>query len=206
VWDWVQNLLPLLLLFTIIASIRRRREMQETMLSADELALAPLGRRLGAGALDAAPILVALALVSYWWNREEAAGEPLFGVRSQLAALGSVVLYLLHTTVSEVASARTLGKLVFGLRVVSLDGTRPSAGALLTRNLLRLIDLALGFFPLVLLVYSPLRQRAGDVAAGTLVVLNKRGDEPAAEEPVELAQGEPVGTKEKAAEPVEVGD
>jgi len=116
------------------------------------------------------------------------------------------VLYLLHTTVSEVASARTLGKLVFGLRVVSLDGTRPSAGALLTRNLLRLIDLALGFFPLVLLVYSPLRQRAGDVAAGTLVVLNKRGDEPAAEEPVELAQGEPVGTKEKAAEPVEVGD
>jgi uncharacterized RDD family membrane protein YckC len=206
VWDWVQNLLPLLLLFTIIASIRRRRQMQETMLSAGELALAPFGRRLGAGAVDAAPVLVAAGLTYYWGKQEEAAGEPLFGIRSQTAVLASVVLYMLHTSVSEIASARTLGKLIFGLRVASLDGRRPSAGALLTRNLLRLIDLALGFFPLVLLLYSPLRQRAGDVAAGTLVVLNKQGDEPAADAPVEPAAGEAVAAKEKAAEPVEVGD
>jgi uncharacterized RDD family membrane protein YckC len=206
VWEWVQNLLPLLLLFTIIASIRRRQQMQETILSADELALAPLGRRLGAGLVDALPVLVASVLVSYWWKQEEAANEPLFGLRSQLVSLASVVLYLLHTSLSEIAFARTVGKMIFGLRVVSLDGARPSAGALLTRNLLRLIDLALVFFPLVLLLYSPLRQRAGDVAAGTLVVLNKQGDEPAADEPVEPAAAGAVTTKEKATEPVEVGD
>jgi len=72
----------------VIASIRRRREMQETMLSADELALAPLGRRLGAGALDAAPILVALALVSYWWTicfgkrRATGTSSPIVSTRS----------------------------------------------------------------------------------------------------------------------------
>jgi uncharacterized RDD family membrane protein YckC len=206
VWDWVQNLLPLLLLFTIIASIRRRQQMQETMLSADELALAPFGRRLGAGAVDAAPVLVAAGVVYYLLKREEAAGEPFFGLRPQLVTLVSVVLYLLHTSVSEIASARTLGKLIFGLRVVSLDGGRPSGGALLTRNLLRLIDLAMAFFPLVLVVYSPLRQRAGDVAAGTLVVLNRRGEEPASDEPSELRDAQTTGAQEKAAEPVEVGD
>jgi uncharacterized RDD family membrane protein YckC len=63
--------------------------------------------------------------------------------------------------------------LCFGLRVVGLDGGRARPGALLTRNLLRVIDLSVFFFPLVLVLYSPLRQRAGDVAAGTLVVLNK---------------------------------
>jgi uncharacterized RDD family membrane protein YckC len=207
VWDWLQNLLPLLLLFTIIASLRKRGEMQETMRSADELALAPFGRRLGAGAVDAAPVLVATALAYYWAKREEAAGEPLFGVRSQLTVLAAVVLYLLHTSVSEIVSARTLGKLLFGLRVAALDGGRPTAGALLTRNLLRLIDLAMGFFPLILLLYSPLRQRAGDVAAGTLVVLNRRGEEPVTDELVADDAGEVTHTaREKAAEPVEVGD
>ena len=49
-------------------------------------------------------------------------------------------------------------------------------------------------FPLVLVLYSPLRQRAGDVAAGTLVVLSKPGAE------AEGAEGE----KERSERPAEV--
>ena len=74
--------------------------------------------------------------------------------------------------------------------MVGLDGQRPGPGPLLTRNLLRIIDLLIAFFPLVLVLYSPLRQRAGDVAAGTLVVLSKAAAEAGAvEEAKEKAEG-----------------
>lgn len=191
VWQWLQSLLPVLLLFTIISSLRRRREMQETMQAADPLPLAPFGRRLLAGTIDSVPVIAAAVLLVVWEKRAELAGEPFFTARSQVALLAGLAAYLLHTAVSEVAFGRTIGKVVCGLRVVGLQGERPTVGALLTRNVLRLIDLSMMFFPLVLVLYSPLRQRAGDVAAGTLVVLNKPRTEPA------LAEAEPASPPAK---------
>ena len=201
-WEWLQSLMPVLLLFTIIASLRRRREMQETMQAADRLPLAPFGRRLLAGAIDAAPVFAAAAVVFAWEKRAEATGAPMFGTPSQVVLLAGLLAYLLHTAASEMAFGRTLGKLCCGLRVVGLDGERPTPGALLTRNLLRLIDLLMMFFPLVLVLYSPLRQRAGDVAAGTLVVLNKPGIDPVPDE--DGAGVASAGAKREPAEPVEL--
>ena len=80
-------------------------------------------------------------------------------------------IYLLHTTVLEMIFARSLGKLLVGTRVAALDGSRPSPGAILVRNILRLVDIILVFIPL-LFVFSTLRQRLGDMAAGTIVVIN----------------------------------
>jgi uncharacterized RDD family membrane protein YckC len=80
------------------------------------------------------------------------------------------IFYILYTTVIEAVAGRSLGKMLLGLRVIGLDGQPASAGALVTRNVLRLIEVGLFFFPLLLLPFLPLRQRAGDVAAGTLVV------------------------------------
>ena len=204
--EWLQGLLPVLLLFTIISSLRRRREMQETMQEADQLPLAPFGRRLLAGAIDAIPFFAAVGVVVVWERNAERAGDPMFEPRSQVVALVGLIVYLLHTAVSEVAFGRTIGKVVCGLRVVGLDGRRPPAGAMVTRNLLRLIDLSMMFFPLVLVLYSPLRQRAGDVAAGTLVVLNTPGDEPVSDAPAEEAEPVDTPVKEKTAEPAEMAD
>jgi uncharacterized RDD family membrane protein YckC len=191
-FQWFHPVLTALFLFTIVASVRRRREMLETMQAAHQLPLAPYGRRLLAGAIDAAPLLGSLGLLYYWEKQAEAAGGDYMGVRSQIALLSGVVVYLLHTSVSEIAFGRTLGKAACGLRVVGLDGRRATPGAMLTRNLLRLIDLSV--IMLVLVFYSPLRQRAGDVAAGTLVVLDKPGPEDATalEEPTEASAKEKV--------------
>jgi len=41
---------------------------------------------------------------------------------------------------------------------------------LVTRNVLRVIDIGIFFIPLLLIPLFPLRQRVGDIAAGTLVV------------------------------------
>lgn len=199
---WVEPLLTVLLLFTIVSSLRRRRELQETMQTAQNLPLAPYGRRFLAGAIDALPLAVSVGLVYFWEKQAEHSGGPLFAARSQVAALAGVLVYLLHTSVTEIAFGRTLGKALLGLRVVGLDGQRPTPGAMLTRNLLRLIDLSMVLFPLVLVLYSPLRQRAGDLAAGTLVVLDKVAPEPATDD----AQVEDAVAKEKVPEPVEVGE
>jgi len=67
---------------------------------------------------------------------------------------------------------QTVGKRVFGLRVISADGSPAPFTAVLIRNLLRVVDLLPGFYGLGLLaiVLTARSQRLGDLAAGTFVV------------------------------------
>jgi uncharacterized RDD family membrane protein YckC len=68
----------------------------------------------------------------------------------------------------EVATGgRTLGKMAVKLRVVTAEGGTPGPGPLLTRNLVRSLDLIFG---LLLMVLDPLSRRLGDRLAGTVVV------------------------------------
>jgi len=66
-----------------------------------------------------------------------------------------------------VMHGRTLGKKIVGLRVVSANGGSASVGALLTRNLLRTVDILVG---VPLMILDPLSRRLGDRLAGTIVV------------------------------------
>jgi uncharacterized RDD family membrane protein YckC len=70
------------------------------------------------------------------------------------------------------ATGRTIGKKILGLKVVSVDGTRPGVGRIAIRTLFRLVDW-LPFFNLVgfiLVVSLKSRQRLGDLVAKTVVV------------------------------------
>jgi uncharacterized RDD family membrane protein YckC len=179
---WVEPLLVIALIYVIVASIRRREQMRDVSLNPTEFVLAPVGRRLIAGTIDALPVIVGGAVS--WWQftrtNEIPTGESWLAVPENMAPAqvalfgGGCALYLLHTALGEVWAGRSIGKACCGLRVVGLDGRPAAAGAVIIRNLLRIVDLAMVFFPLVLILFSPLRQRAGDVAAGTLVVLNGR--------------------------------
>lgn len=154
--------------FSIFASFRRREEIRavtpETLAGAG-VRLAPMGLRVLAGLVDAVPVVAGVA-VAIWrdgpkWE-ESWPGAAFFWL--------GVVVYVGHTLASELLTGRTLGKAVCGLRVVALDGSAPGRAQAVARNLLRVIDAGLFFAPLVLVLLSPLRQRAADVAAGTLVV------------------------------------
>ena len=79
-------------------------------------------------------------------------------------------LYLLLTTALELVLGRSIGKLLTGTRVAALDARPAPPAAVLVRNLLRIVDLMMLFFPLTFVIFSPLRQRVGDMAAGTIVV------------------------------------
>jgi uncharacterized RDD family membrane protein YckC len=148
------------LFLAIVGAMRFRRQMQGMVFDLEKIHLAPLGRRLSAGVIDLFPLVIGIAIFE----------GPISDQTRELVLAVSTGLYLLHTATSEMLTGRSLGKWLMGLRVVSLTGERPPWLALLLRNLLRVIDVGLLFVPLIVVVISPLRQRTGDVAAGTLVI------------------------------------
>lgn len=168
--QFVQLSVMVLLMFVMLSTLRRRGSIQEAMRKADKLALAPLLPRFLAGMIDALPLLAVPAFVAFTspttGDAELRMNDPII----QAWWGGAALVYLTYTAVAEMLFARTLGKWLFGLRVANLDGTRATRRAILLRNVMRLVDLTLALFPLIMIFLSPLRQRIGDVAAGTLVV------------------------------------
>jgi len=92
--------------------------------------------------------------------------------------LPAALVYFLYHPVLEVAMrGETPGKRYVHLRIVTTSGAVPSAGALLARNLWRLVDSLPLFYALGLVVMFCTRDqlRLGDLATGTVVIY----DEPA---------------------------
>ena len=73
-------------------------------------------------------------------------------------------------------NGQSLGKMAMRIRVVCLDGTRPSISAFFIRWITLIIDGALG---LAFIIFSKNSQRIGDLAAGTTVVKVSKADQPA---------------------------
>ena len=67
---------------------------------------------------------------------------------------------------------QTVGKRMYGLRVIGEDGSPATFTAVIVRNLARIIDVLPGFYAVGLLtvIVTPRSQRLGDLAAGTYVV------------------------------------
>jgi uncharacterized RDD family membrane protein YckC len=130
--------------------------------------LAPIGVRFVAGLVDLAPILAVVAIL-----HPANAANPLANIDQQsLEILGelAVATYILHILVAELICGQSIGKLVFGLKVMSSDGTPPKPWAIVLRNILRVFDVALLGFSLLIVFINPLRQRVGDLISGTVVV------------------------------------
>ena len=84
----------------------------------------------------------------------------------------ALAIYLLYHPVLEMCTRGTPGKRIAGVKIVTRQGGTPSVGALLVRNLFRLIDCLPGLYLVGLLscLFSQHRVRIGDMAAGTLLV------------------------------------
>lgn len=85
-----------------------------------------------------------------------------------------VSIWLAYLVIFEAALGMTIGKWVFGIRVVDFFGGNPSLLQSLTRNCFRVLDGYPFVIPelvgLAILSTNRRRQRGGDKAAGTLVV------------------------------------
>ena len=161
----------------MIHTYRKRDEYRQVKLDFTKFQLAPFGRRFAAGMIDLLPVIAALLYARINVPGVETLTNVLQSASaSQLVVVG-VIIFLLHTTLTEAIAGRSFGKMLTHLQVLRIDGKRPGVIALLIRNILRIVDLVL-VFTLILMIYLPLRQRLGDLAAGTVVVMDKPKDTP----------------------------
>jgi uncharacterized RDD family membrane protein YckC len=83
-----------------------------------------------------------------------------------------LIAWLYFVLLEWLWNGQTIGKRLFGLRVISEDGEPARFVAVIVRNLVRVVD----FLPIlyglgvVMLIVSPRSQRLGDYAGGTFVV------------------------------------
>ncbi len=75
-------------------------------------------------------------------------------------------------------NGQTLGKLILGIRVIRIDGRKPTVVDLLTRWLFRVVDIwgSLGTVGLILITSSDKNQRLGDLLANTTIIRVRTGD------------------------------
>ena len=128
-------------------------------------------------------IRLIMALAWYWvgaliYNRGFSLTPPLtnsarwFGT----VVLPAMAIYFLYHPIVELAQrGRTPGKRSVGIRVVTRQGAPAGAGALLVRNVFRLIDCLPTFYGvgLTVMMFSGESLRIGDMAAGTLLVYER---------------------------------
>jgi len=172
------------------------RSSPEVSQTAVATKLAPYGRRLVAGVIDALPLILTTLWIAY--DAQSRGQNPSQGLtsRQELTFAVALLVYILLATVAEALTARSAGKWVMGLRVVDAQGNRPTFGRLVLRNCMRMLDIYV--LPLALIFMTPLRQRLGDIASQTFVVTGspespsakppREGDEPITPTPGDSTQ------------------
>jgi len=91
------------------------------------------------------------------------------------AVPATAIYFLYHLVLEPAMSGRTPGKRMIGLRVLTPEGVVPGIGALLTRNVFRLIDSLPVFYVvgLVFVMFGRRHARLGDLAAGTVLAVER---------------------------------
>jgi uncharacterized RDD family membrane protein YckC len=146
-----------------------------------EVTLAGLATRTGACFIDtliiSATLIVLLVAVSMLGAFAEQSSDDLYVLILGIGALASMVLligyYLLFESLN---GGRTPGKAAFGIRVIRMDGGPLGFGAVAIRNLVRFVDFLPVFYAvgLIAIVTSKRNQRIGDLAAGTVVIRDRK--------------------------------
>lgn len=141
--------------------------------------LAGIGTRAIAHLIDTVILLIVYVLLTIGavvWNWTHVFGGALPYVIGFLILTGFLLLWAYFIVFETVWTGRTPGKRLLGIRTIAQDGRPASFFAVTVRNLLRLVDfLPTGYLLGVVVMFIDGRERRiGDLAAGTVVVLDTR--------------------------------
>lgn len=124
--------------------------------------------------------LAALALfsVAAFVGSRTSPAQPPASLLAPAGIVSAAIYFLYHPVLEVLMRGRTPGKRIAGVRIVTREGGVPGVGALLIRNLFRLIDCQPGVYLVGLAATLMTRQsvRIGDIAAGTLLVYDEPTD------------------------------
>ena len=166
------------LVLLMILSLWQRKTPLDARALSDNFVVARLYVRFGAALVDMGIAATILMVIYHLYS--QAAWEPLakqihtvafspekLFLNGQLLVL--LGIYEVHITLGEIFFARSIGKFLFSLRVVSEDGKKPGFAAVMLRNLFRVPEMLVVVL-LISLFVSVQRQRLGDLLARTVVV------------------------------------
>jgi uncharacterized RDD family membrane protein YckC len=108
---------------------------------------------------------IAMALMTEYTSET----NDLVVIALELTAIPSLLYFLL----SEIwMNGQTIGKKVMRIRVINMNGGKPSYGQFIIRWLLRPVDFAITFClgGLLSVIFTRYAQRLGDLAAGTILI------------------------------------
>ena len=131
-----------------------------------------VGQRIIAGLIDVAILFVVFIVKALVFGDTEGDGSGGTVTLDGAPFLLYLAIVIAYYAAFELMTRRTPGKMVMGLRVESADAEELSAGRIVLRNLLRLID-GLPFLYIVGLISiaaTKRDQRVGDIAGRTIVV------------------------------------
>ena len=165
----------------IILYWRRADAFMDRAVLPDYIQLAPLSYRALALFLDILPpFLVTVVLFPEMtaesagqvsgWDQWQAPLESMSTMPTLIEQVTFIVLITLYMMVCELLLATTPGKMALRLVVLDRSGGALTPKQALIRNLLRFVDLIMGFTALLVFV-TVRQQRLGDLAGGTIVVL-----------------------------------
>ena len=145
-----------------------------------EATLAGVGSRFVAGVIDQLlrwSLLLALVALMAMMEVNLSGGDGLSGAGTAAVIVAIFFVQFGYDVLFEVlASGRTPGKRWTGLRVVKKGGTPIGFLASCLRNIMRIVDSLPGFYLVGILsvMFTANNQRLGDLAAGTIVVRERR--------------------------------
>jgi len=144
-------------------------------LPATQVLMGPMSRLLGVG-IDMG-VAAGVTLVVLGCSARDLLDLPLVStdIATTVPFLVMVAITVGHSTLTEMATGRTLGKMLLGGRVVSLDGCRPQPVSILIRNGFKIVVLLIPVLAVVALL-NPNAQGLGENLARTVVVTDVRRD------------------------------
>lgn len=91
---------------------------------------------------------------------------------SEIYITAGGLLFFIYLIIAEAAWGQTLGKRLFGIKVMMQDGGNCTVLGAILRNVFRIIDMIFGGYLLAIIVMmiTPKRQRIGDLIAKTVVI------------------------------------
>jgi uncharacterized RDD family membrane protein YckC len=134
--------------------------------------VASVGDRILGNLIDIATF-VALCLFVFAVAMISRGGLENFSVGLSFLPIALIILWAFYDLICEVFfNGQSIGKKAMKIRVISLDGGRPTLGQYLIRWLLRIVDFTLtsSLGALICVIATEKKQRIGDIAAGTTLV------------------------------------